>query len=286
MRKCAPPVVELQYFLVFVVLLSSAPVAFSQGLATKQTPRKSLKQYVAELQKSPEDTQLREKIINLVLGMKPKPAVPEEARAYYVEGTTVLKMAKDKHGAELAVASLDKASSIAPWWGDAYYNLASAYELADQFDRAEAALALYLLTQPSAQDARQAQDRIYEIRAKKKLAKVAPVQAPAPEPKLTVEGDWYAPGTRFRIDVRRPASVLAYSALESGEKRFNNTWDIGMTETTVEFKRSSWQYGEPRHREDGHHYSCALIESGSKLNCATQSWGDHSISGTMVLVRR
>jgi hypothetical protein len=43
-----------------------------------QTPQETLKQYVADLQRNPNDYALREKIIKLVQEMKPAPKIPEE----------------------------------------------------------------------------------------------------------------------------------------------------------------------------------------------------------------
>jgi hypothetical protein len=48
--------------------------------AQSLSPREQLQQYIADLQKKPDDQALREKIIKLARGMKPAPAVPKEAK--------------------------------------------------------------------------------------------------------------------------------------------------------------------------------------------------------------
>jgi len=87
-----------------------------------------------------------------------------------VEGVTIVKSAKDTGSLKLALGSFNEALKITPWWGDAYYNLAVAQELTGQLDEAERTLKWFMLSNPGESDARDAQDRIYAIGAKRKLA--------------------------------------------------------------------------------------------------------------------
>jgi len=129
-------------------------------------------------QSNPADAALRERIIKQARRMKRPPAIPEEAHKNYVEGETFVKAAKSPAGEALAIGSFQKALALAPWWGDAYYDLATAQELAGSYDDAQASLKFYLLTGPDAKDARAAQDRIYALDAEKKSAQAA-ANAPA-----------------------------------------------------------------------------------------------------------
>jgi tetratricopeptide (TPR) repeat protein len=138
--------------------------------AQAQSPQQTLNQYVADLQKNPNDYALREKIIRHVQVMKQKPAVPEEARQHFIEGNTLLKAAKDQRGYGLARDAYRQCLLVAPWWADAYNNYAVALELSGQFDDAVSALKLYIATNPGESESRKAQDKIYEIGAKKKIA--------------------------------------------------------------------------------------------------------------------
>lgn len=141
-------------------------------------PREELKQLVAQLQSNPSDTALREKIIKLAQTIKPALVVPEEARRAFVQGTTIAKSATDAQGQALAIDSFNEALRITPWWGNAYYNRAVAQDIAGRLAEARDSLRLYLLTGPGMQEAREAQDRIYALEAKEKMA-VAAQNAPA-----------------------------------------------------------------------------------------------------------
>ena len=85
--------------------------------AYAQSPREQLKQMVAQLQKSPDDNALREKIIKLAPMLKPSPALPEEAKRFEGRAQFAFKNAKSpsdyldvasdvrKHTAGLEVAT-------------------------------------------------------------------------------------------------------------------------------------------------------------------------------------
>jgi tetratricopeptide (TPR) repeat protein len=167
------------------------------SVAQAQAPQKTLNQYISDLQKNPNDNALREKIIKHVQTMKPAPAIPEEARRYFVKATTLMKGAKDEAGFGLAVDAYNQALLIAPWWPEAYYNFSFALESSGRFNEAINILKLYLLTNPIASDARAAQDRIYAIEAKKELteAEKATKAKKAEEERKTEKkrensGDW------------------------------------------------------------------------------------------------
>ena len=135
-----------------------------------QSAREQLNQLVQQLQSRPDDNGLRERIIKLAIAINPPPAIPENARKSFIEGSTIAKAATDASGEAIAIASFEEALNIAPWWGDAYYNLAAAQELAGKLDNAEASLKLYILTGPNDKDSRDAQDHVYALAGKKKLA--------------------------------------------------------------------------------------------------------------------
>ena len=178
---------------------------FAAGLIHAQSPRAQLNQLVTQLQGSPGDNVLRERIIKLAQEIKPPPAVPEEARRHFVEGTAIAKSAQNAPQQVLAVQSFQEALKVAPWWGDVYYNLAVAQELAGQFDSAQDALKLYILTNPGEKEAREAQDRIYAINAKKRLA-AAGQNAPEVREQKFFEslngGIWVLPSRYNDVDPR------------------------------------------------------------------------------------
>ena len=115
----------------------------------------------------PGDKDLRERIVKAAREQSPAPAIPEEARRFYIRGRTALEDARGQDGYLRAIRNYEEALKIAPWWGDAYGNLAKARDLAKDYSGAIAALELYLLAGPAPADARQAQARIYALEEKR-----------------------------------------------------------------------------------------------------------------------
>lgn len=151
----------------WLVLAASAPSAtFAQSHA-------ELEALVQHLQANPTDTTLRERIIQMARALNPAPAIPAEARDYFIRGTTIAKAATDAAGQKLAVENFQKALRIAPWWADALYNLAVAQELAGDVDAAKASLRLYAGAAETEKERQDALDRISAIEAKKELAAAA-----------------------------------------------------------------------------------------------------------------
>ncbi len=146
--------------------------------AYAQSPREQLQQMVEQLQKTPTDNALRERIIKLGAEIKPAPAIPEEANHAFVKGNVFQKEAKDASGYELAISAYREALRAAPWWGDAYYNLAVALESGRKFDEAIASIKLYMASvQAGSAEAREAQNRMYAIEAKNELANIPQARA-------------------------------------------------------------------------------------------------------------
>ncbi len=150
-----------------IVLITFLALATS---AHAQSPREQLNQMAQQLQKTPNDNALREKIIKLSTSIKPAPAIPENAREPFVMGATVLKKASDPAGASKAVDLFTQALTIAPWFADAYYNRAMAREAAGQYEPAIGDLKLYLGFKLTDAERREAQDKIYSLKADAQLA--------------------------------------------------------------------------------------------------------------------
>ena len=156
-------------FTSFLLVFALTFVSFSNIYA--QTSQETINQYISDLQKHPDDFALKEKIIRYVRGMRKAPSIPEEARRHHVMAVTLLKDARDVREYSSAVEEFKIAVLAAPWWPTAYRDLGVALKGAERYAEAIEALQLYLLTEPSEKDARQAQDQIYVLEAKqKKLA--------------------------------------------------------------------------------------------------------------------
>ncbi len=182
-----------------------------------QSPREQLQQMTVQLQQTPNDNALRERIIKLAAEIKPVPAVPEEARRSFVEGVNIVKLAKDAGVQKLAIGSFTEALKIAPWWGDAYYNLAVAQELTGQLNDAERTLKWFLLTNPGESEAREAQDRIYGLSAKRKLAiaEAGAKQEQAAQEAQPFIGNWIRDYTNNRGSMLRTTLSIKYSPVDS-----------------------------------------------------------------------
>lgn len=143
--------------------LLSLALLVSISNAYAQSPREQLRQLAEQLQKSPGDNALRERIVKLGAQIKPAPAVPEDARRAFVRANTTMSDAKGADDYGRAVQLYREASLIAPWWGDPYFNLSKAQELRQDFSDAIAALRLFILSAPPADDLRKALDYVYAL---------------------------------------------------------------------------------------------------------------------------
>ena len=135
-----------------------------------QTPQQTLNQYIADLQKNPNDYALREKIIRHVQTMRPAPVVPEEAKRHLVRGKAAFKGAKEARDFQDAADEFKKALLYAPWLAEGYYNLGVIQDKAGQYDDAMKNLKFYLIAAPKAPDAEKVKELVYEIEYRKEKA--------------------------------------------------------------------------------------------------------------------
>lgn len=136
--------------------------------------REALRYYLSALRHICRDSdgerELRQRIIKLVQGLTPPPAIPEDARRYLVHGVTATKEAKTTADYEKAVKEFQLAGRLAPWWADAYLNLAIAQEGAGKYADAAKSLEFFLLAAPNDPEAKRLQNKIYELEYKAKTA--------------------------------------------------------------------------------------------------------------------
>ncbi len=149
----------------------------SAATAEAQSPQQTLNRYVADLQKTPNDYALREKIIRHVQTMKPAPAVPIEAEKFEGRAEFAIKSAKTEADFLDAAKEYEKALLIAPWVPAYYFNQGIAFEKSGKLKEAKRSLEFYLLAAPNAQDARDVRKRIAGLEyAMEKAAKEPPRQ--------------------------------------------------------------------------------------------------------------
>ena len=168
--------------LMILVIVQPASSATKKGDASLDT----LRQYVADLKKAPEDMALREKIIKLSQEMKSRPPVPEEYERLLSRGNAFLKLASDVDGFNKAIDEFKAAVALAPWKADAYVNLADAQEKAGLFAEAIVNLKFAILAEPNAKDERDLRNKIYELEVfaedAKQALKASPSVPPPPPP--------------------------------------------------------------------------------------------------------
>jgi len=119
--------------------------------AHAETPREQLKQMVEQLQKSPNDNALREKIIKLAPTLKPSPAIPDTAVTFEGRAQFAFKSAKSEGDYLAAAQEYEKAVAAAPWVPGYYTDLCTIYEKAGKFEDAKRHCGFYLigLTDPA-----------------------------------------------------------------------------------------------------------------------------------------
>jgi tetratricopeptide (TPR) repeat protein len=87
-----------------------------------------------------------------------KPALPEIARQFKVQA----EYAFDQRKLNEAVDRYEDALEHVPWWPEGHFNRALILGELSYYEEAISAMKKYLLLVPDAQDARAAQDKIYQ----------------------------------------------------------------------------------------------------------------------------
>jgi hypothetical protein len=105
--------------------------------AYAQSPREELQQMVEQLQKTPDDNALREKIIKLAQTVKPAPALPEEALRYEGRARAAFQSARQESDYLEAAREYQAASLQAPWLAGYYTDLCTIYEKATVYAEAK-----------------------------------------------------------------------------------------------------------------------------------------------------
>jgi len=132
-------------FLRILVLAIVVPCFIGSAVANAESPREQLKQMVEQLQKTPGDDVLREKIIKLALELKPAPAVPDAAVEFEGRAQFAFKSAKSPADYIEAAEEYEKAVDAAPWVTGYYSDLCTILEKAGIYVEAKRNCELHLL---------------------------------------------------------------------------------------------------------------------------------------------
>jgi hypothetical protein len=203
------------------------PLLCAIGLpARAQTSDADFQQTVAAYQQSPSDAGA-EKVIRIAATMDQLPPIPEEARRHFVRGTALFKDAKSPDDYKQVTDEFRQATLLAPWWPDARYNFALAWEAAGDYGKAIANVKLYLLFKLPDADVRAAQDRIYGIEAKQEKAAKAKEEENSPQAVAAREQKSFEDLLR-KIDGRRylgyTGDVTGHGVLDVRGKRLVWGW--------------------------------------------------------------
>jgi hypothetical protein len=129
-----------KYLLIFSVAFSALT-----GDTYAQSPREELQQMVGQLQKTPNDNALREKVIKLASTLKPAPALPDTANAFEGRAQVAFRTAKSEDELIVAAREYEKAVAAAPWVFGYYADLCTIYEKAGKLEDAKRHCGFYLI---------------------------------------------------------------------------------------------------------------------------------------------
>jgi tetratricopeptide (TPR) repeat protein len=190
--------------------------------AQSPTPQQTLQQYVADLQKDPNDSALREKIIKLAQEMKLAPAAPAEVHELAGRAGYAIKNATSEADFVAAAEAYGKASLLAPWVADYYFNGGVAYEKANRFDDAIAAFNWYLLAAPNAKDANEVRERIGGLKyAREKAVRDRQEAERATAARMTAERELERKRTDFSGDWKTSDGHMSYFISKDSSGRYN-----------------------------------------------------------------
>ncbi len=126
--------------IIFILAILTSMVS-----AHAQSPREQLTQMVEQLQKTPADNALREKIIKLAQNIKPAPAIPDKAIEFEGRAQFAFKSAKSEADFISAAREYENAIAAAPWVPGYYADLCTIYEKAGRFEDAKRNCEFYLV---------------------------------------------------------------------------------------------------------------------------------------------
>ncbi len=181
-----------------LLMFAPIPPAGAQSLKAQLTA------LVAQLQSSPQDQELRKKIIQKVLTFSKQPAAPEDLVELMGKAKAIMKDAKSPEDYKEAVKVFQQASLLAPWLGDLYYNLGVVQEKAEEPEDAVTSFNYYLLAKPHAKDRESVKERIGALEYKaEKSVKLKQVKGLIEQ----LRGPWYCsfcgePGDDFAASIK------------------------------------------------------------------------------------
>lgn len=253
--------------IIFVfTFLALAASAYAQSL------REQLQQMVEQLQKTPNDNALRERIIKLAKEVKPPPAINETAERHLARGRAAFKSATIPGDYTDAAREFSESALAAPWLHDAYYNLAVAQDKAGQYEAAMQSLKLATLAADTAEDAKASRELLYEVEYRKERSKAEAEKAAKAKDEETL----IVPDVRIgRIRIGMPLSQVEQIL---GRPESSQGFNDGSPGGTYEYKSFSVVYDQRmevyRVRTTSSEYKTrAGVAVGSHIDEVRREWG-------------
>ncbi len=104
--------------------------------------------------------------LQLVGKMARLPSVPKPAERHMMRGQILFREAEDADAFGLAAKEMQSAIEMAPWWSEAYFNLALVQEASGEYGAAARNLGRYLSASPLAEDAEAVREKLLEMELK------------------------------------------------------------------------------------------------------------------------
>ncbi len=240
------------------IIIFILAILTSMASAQAQSPREELKQMVEQLQKTPTDNALREKIIKLAQEVKPAPAVPEEAQRREGRAKFAFKSAKSNDDYLSSAREYEEAVRVAPWIPGYYSDLCTIYEKAEKYVEAKrhCEFSLIGLTDPS--QVNEIKQRIAGLefgiekvvvekqRAAREAASAqsaadAKARAAEERRKNSIEGYWFGSNnsqedTKPSFWIERVGESLVLRNAPEANIIMRDFFDVQVTETSVRMK--------------------------------------------------
>ncbi|MBI3549933.1 MAG: hypothetical protein HY078_12925 [Elusimicrobia bacterium] len=263
--------------------------------AAAEAKARQFERLVKRYQRNNNDTYTLAKIMTTASSMDPKPSIPADAERLFARANAIMKKAKTPKESEKAVPLYEQALQIAPWWPEAYFNIAVAFEAAKRFDDAGGAFSLYLMTKPEEKDAAEAKRRMDALAGKKERAarELTPEEIERRK-NVSIAGDWISPSAPDKGVQLRFKYVDDGWTMEEPARSADNFSVVKANRKEIQFDRVPIIYeirhGEPvpkRARKGGWHVHCTLSDDGYRLHCSAKVFGDSEglSSGTDEYVR-
>lgn len=206
----------MKNWIIVLIMMNACLSLPAQSLAGT---REDFDRLVREVQSSPSDVALRERVIAAALALKPPPTVPELALRFEGRAEAAISQASKPQDYLNAAREYREALRIAPWQTNTYFNLGIVLEKAGHFDEAIRNFRLYLVGNPNARDRNEVIKRIAGLEYKVERTSPAAVAASKREAltKLaaSLEGakfvsSWWQSGGRFELHVRNGQLVFGF----------------------------------------------------------------------------